>query len=96
MKVFDIILASNPTTKELIKSFEAAVKAQKLIINSRGTLKTVPGCVHWHIVNGGLKGTLEATFEPGKKSLRLCYHSNRYADWIDGAIEGIRNELKLL
>jgi len=90
MKRFDIRLPLNPVTDKIISAFEKAVHTHSLTIKSRGTLKTIPGCVHWHIIYDGSKGTLEATFDKNRLRLWLCYHDNRYAEWIDEAVKKIR------
>lgn len=90
MKKFDIRLPLNPVSNKIVTKFEKAVFSHALLIKSRGTLKTIPGCVHWHIICKGNKGTLEATFDKNRLCLWLCYHDNRYADWIDVAVKKIR------
>jgi len=94
MKKFDISLPLNPIADQVAASFEKAVIGQSLTIKSRGTLKTIPGCVHWHINKNGEKGTLEATFDSTRLRLWLCFHDNRYAEWIDEAIEKIKKSLE--
>jgi hypothetical protein len=94
MKKIDVTLPLNHASKKVAWSFEKAVIGQALTIKSRGTLKTIPACIHWHIINHGHKGTLEATFDKNKLRLWLCYHDNRYADWIDEAIDRIKNSFE--
>lgn len=87
MKKFQIRLPSNPILEKVISKFEKAVKSHSLLIKSRGTLKTIPGSVHWHITCSGQKGTLEATFDQNRLRLWMSYHDNRYAEWIDDAVK---------
>jgi len=94
MKKFDVRLPLSPVSEKVTASFEKAVMGESLSIKSRGTLKTIPNCIHWHIINNGRKGTLEATFDKNRNRLWLCYHNNRYANWIDDAIEKLRKTLE--
>lgn len=89
MKKFQIRLPSNLTFEKVISKFEREVKTHSLIIKSRGTLKTIPSSIHWHITSSGQKGTLEATFDQKRLRLWMSYHDNRYADWIDDAVKKI-------
>jgi hypothetical protein len=54
---------------------------------TRGSLRSYPGCTHWHLKKPGSKGTLEATWWPQKERLWLKVHPLREAGWIDAAIE---------
>jgi len=94
MKKFDIRLPLNPVPEKVAASVEIAVASNSLKIKSTRTLKTIPGCVHWHINKSGEKGTLEATFDKSRLRLRLGYHENRYANWIDEAVSNIKRMLE--
>ncbi len=94
MKKFDIRLPLKPIPVKVAASFEKAVAQEFLNIKSRGTLKTIPGCIHWHITKSGEKGTLEATFDTKRLRLWLCYHDNRFADWINDAIVKVMKTLE--
>ncbi len=57
------------------------------LVAERGSLKMYPDSTHWHFRRPGSPGTLEATWFPGTERLWLSYHENRYAPWIDDAVE---------
>ena len=49
-----------------------------------GTLKSFPGCRHWHLRKPGTTGTLEVTSWPERKRLWVTYHANRVGDgWVE-------------
>ncbi len=60
----------------------------------RGTLRSYPGCVHWHFKQPRESGTLEATWWPKGRRLWLKIASNRQADWIAEAVERFRREFE--
>ena len=94
MTELEIKFPINLNSEEIILRFEQAVNETSLSIKSRGTLKTIPGSVHWHIVDATKKGTLEATYCPNKKRLTLSFRDNHYGDWIDDAIVKIKKLLE--
>ncbi len=89
MKTFDLPIPKNCSEKQLITQFEGTVKSCGLTIASRGTLKTIPGSVHWHLKSGTESGTLEATLIYKQARCFLVYHDNRFAEWIPSAIAAI-------
>lgn len=94
MKKFEINLPKNTITNKVAALFEKAVTKATLTIKSKGTLKSIPNSIHWHITNTGSKGTLEATFDTMRKRLWLSYHDNRFGDWIADAIVKIKKNLE--
>lgn len=60
----------------------------------RSTLAKYKGCIHWHFSKAREKGTLEATWWPCEDRLWLSVHDNRRANWIEGAMEAIRDDLR--
>jgi hypothetical protein len=72
---------------------DAALEAFALelgLLVQRGTLKSYPGCAHWHLTIPRHRGTLEATWWPAKNRLWLSVHANRQAPWQAGVIEQFR------
>jgi hypothetical protein len=57
------------------------------LVTQRGTLKSIPGSIHWHFKLPSGSGTLEATWDPKGKRIWLAVHENREADWIESCIE---------
>jgi hypothetical protein len=96
MKTFDLPIPDGCTEKELIESFEKIVMECGLTVASRGTLKTLPGSVHWHFKHQNDSGTLEATLQFNKGRFFLTYHDNRFADWIPDTVQQIFDQWKNL
>lgn len=94
MNKFEIALPANLNENDVIAEFKRAIKNESLFLKSESTLKTIPGCIHWHITKPNHNGTLEATFDKNRLSLFLSYHNNRYAEWIISAIENIKRALE--
>jgi hypothetical protein len=65
------------------RAIESVCTAAGLCVSMRGTLKTCPGCVHWHFKNTNEPGTLEATFWPAQRQAWFSVQDGRTADWID-------------
>jgi hypothetical protein len=83
MREIEIKLANIEDTPAAIARIENAVNAHGLTITSRGSLKSYPGCTHWHCKRGREKGTLEITFWPAKKRAWFKVQAAREAPWID-------------
>jgi len=64
---------------------EAAFAAAGLRVTLRGTLRSYPGSIHWHLKRGRDAGTLEVTFWPRQRRLWLTIHEGRGAPWMDEA-----------
>jgi hypothetical protein len=94
MKKVKIRLQLPIDEKKILAQFRRTIRAEALTLKSEGTLKTIPGSVHWHITKPNKSGTLEATLDNKQSRLWLCYHDNRYADWIDNAIDRIKTKLE--
>lgn len=54
-----------------------------LEISEPTTLRSYPGCVHWHITQTGKSGVLELTWWPGGRRFWFKVAANRKAEWID-------------
>lgn len=64
---------------------EACAERLGLVL-SRMTLRSYPGCTHWHFKRAGVSGTLEATWWPKTGRLWLKIARNRQAEWMQEAI----------
>jgi hypothetical protein len=60
----------------------------------RLSLKKYKECIHWHIQQPGVSGTLEATYVPNGKRLWLERRSGRDAAWQEKAVEDVLTILK--
>ena len=73
---------------------EACIARETLRMTLKGTLASYPGCVHWHLKRGGLRGTLEVTLWPSGRRLWLSIQSGRRGEWIDEAAARLRQALE--
>jgi hypothetical protein len=62
-------VAVNPagTEEQLVALIEEAAAHYGLQMRMKGTLRTYPGCLHWHFQKPGERGTLEGTIWPAGK-----------------------------
>jgi hypothetical protein len=65
-----------------------------LIQGLKGTLKTCPGSVHWHLTRPQQRGVLEVTFWPQAHRLWLAAHKGRQAPWIRVAAPRLREAIQ--
>ena len=65
-----------------VEQVERAILDARLTVTLRGTLKSYPGCIHWHVKSGRERGTLELTFFPETGELTFKVAKNRDAPWI--------------
>ncbi len=90
----DIDIACIDDTTRVIQRVESILKLKGLTRHSRGTLKSYPGCIHWHWKNGKLPGTLEVTLWPTKRRLWFKVQAGRRAEWIDQVIPTLKVALE--
>ena len=69
----------------MTEQIERAILDAGLSVTLRGTLKSRPGCVHWHVKSGREPGTLELTYFPQTGALTFKVAKNRDAPWIFAA-----------
>jgi hypothetical protein len=64
----EVVIRIPPRTKtgKIVPVIERAIVDLGLIVSLRGSLKSFPGCKHWHLQRGGYCGTLEITWWPRK------------------------------
>ena len=86
MRTVDLAVPDDWTDEDVVRFVEDTALAAGLTISSRGTLRSYPGCVHWHLTRAGSTGTLEPTWWPAKRRLWLKVASNREAPWISEAV----------
>ena len=73
---------------------EAAFARHGLQVAMKGTLRTHPGCVHWHLKNGGAAGTLEFTVWPDRRRAWFQVQGGRAAGWIGDVLPALKAELE--
>jgi hypothetical protein len=77
----------------IIREIERACVEADLRISMKGTLRTIPGSVHWHFKSGNLPGVLEVTYSPSERRAWFSVHQNRNAPWIPAMILRVRRSL---
>jgi hypothetical protein len=65
-----------------------------LTVTLRDTLRSYPGCTHWHAKFGRERGILEATCWPAGRRIWLAVHENRRAPWIDDILPSATESLR--
>jgi hypothetical protein len=76
------------------RAIDGAILSAGLRVALRGSLKKFPGCVHWHIKNGSLAGTLELTWLPSERRAWFSIQNGRKAKWIQAKLEQIAHVLQ--
>ncbi|MBX3118091.1 MAG: hypothetical protein KF784_03435 [Fimbriimonadaceae bacterium] len=82
----------SPGLQSTVESRVDACAERLGLLSQKGSLKSYPGCTHWHFKKPGTAGTLEATWWPKTGRLWLKIAANRKADWMSDAIEGLAAE----
>ena len=62
-----------------------------LMESAKTSLKACPGSVHWHFKKEGLRGTLEVTYWPARRSILISVHQNRKGEWTSRAAKELRS-----
>ena len=90
----EIDIALPPTRGEIAEHIDRAIRSiANLRTASRGTLKTLPGSIHWHLKFADEPGTLELTYWPATKRLWFKIHPRRRADWMDDVMKTLTRNL---
>ena len=86
MQEIDIALAAD--IRDVERHIERAIASiPQLRVASRGTLKTRPGSIHWHLKFARDLGTLELTYWPAEQRLWFKIHPRRRADWMEDVVQ---------
>ena len=73
-----------------IARIDLAIAKAGLLVTMRGTLKSFPGSIHWHLKQGKEPGTLEITYWPAERRAWLSIQDGRRGTWIDAKAEELR------
>jgi hypothetical protein len=95
MREVDLPVDPSLEDEAVIRWVEERARQADLLIRSRGSLRSYPGCVHWHFNKVGSNGTLEATWWPKKRRLWLKVAANREAAWMEQAVAVFTGSCKL-
>jgi hypothetical protein len=79
---------------DVIRRVESTLAAHGLTMRSRGSVKSYPGCTHWHWRSGRQSGTLEVTLWPARRRLWLKVQAGRRAAWIDQVVPALKAALE--
>ena len=94
MTEIDIDMPDRNDVRGAIAQIERVMRENGLTMASRGTLKTYPGCTHWHYKRGDEKGTLEITLLAGGKRVWFTIQTARRAPWIDQVLPRLKAALE--
>ena len=94
MTEIDIKLPGIDDADGVIQRVESTLASHGLTMHSRGTVKSHPGCTHWHWKSGRQSGTLEVTFWPARRRLWFKVQSGRRAAWIDQIVPVLKAALE--
>jgi hypothetical protein len=65
-----------------------------LRVSTRATLRSYPGCIHWHVKRGMHPGTLELTLWEAKRRVWASVQDGRRAPWIDEALPQVKHAVE--
>ena len=80
--------------ERMCRAVESVMSRAGLRRNLKGTLRSYPGCVHWHFGKDGATGTLEITVWPAQRRMWMSVQARRGASWIDNSISQLRVALE--
>lgn len=100
MRNIEIQLSADIDLANVETAIDRSLHELGLTVNLRGTLKKLPGCVHWHARQSRESGTLEITLwppehgNPGTTWAWFSVQDGRQADWIDAKIDALRTAIQ--
>ena len=94
MREVEISIPGIDDAAAVIRRVEAVLTSHGLTLRSRGTVKSYPGCTHWHWRNGKQAGTLEITLWPARRRLWFKVQAGRAASWIDQLVPSLKSDLE--
>ena len=95
MEQWEVPLTSGIDPNDAEVLIEECYLSQGLVQGRKGTLKTCPGSVHWHLTHPQERGVLEVTLWPRAHRLWLSMHKGRHAPWITVAAPRLRQAILL-
>jgi hypothetical protein len=90
MRHVEISLPQNVDDAAAERTIDTVIAERGLQVTLRGSLKKHAGCVHWHVKQRDMSGTLEITFWPHEHRAWFTVQRGRRAAWIDGEIASLR------
>ena len=84
------------TNKKISPVFlENIYRATELMVIMKGSLKSLPKNIHWHLKKGRENGVLEITLITATREVILSCKINRTAVWIPGAMRELKEKLSV-
>ena len=96
VRELDVQIPANAVLERITVAVDAAVGELGLTVVLLGTLKTFPGCVHWHLKRGRVRGTLVITWWPKGRRLWIKVQAGRSAEWTDEVALQVKVGIELL
>jgi hypothetical protein len=96
VREIEIHLSSGIGVHEIESAIERAIADCDLRITLRTSLQKYPGCIHWHVKNGRMSGTLEITLWPEKRRAWFTIQDGRKAEWIEAELKVIEGDIRRL
>jgi hypothetical protein len=94
LREIEISITSCAKCLQIEKTIEHAVAESGLRITLRTSLRKYPGCIHWHVKNGRMAGTLEITLWPQKHRAWFAIQEGRKAEWIQPMLPILAKNIK--
>jgi hypothetical protein len=90
----DVQVPSKIKTEELIHLIEQIGTQHDLVCSLKGTLRSYPGCVHWHFKKEKKTGTLEITWWEKERRLWFKVGDHRSAAWIEETMPHLKKQME--
>ena len=83
MREIDFAVPRNADFVRAERLIEKICARRGLVLAMKGSLRSYPGCVHWHYKRPDQKGTLELTLFVRDRRVWAAVQDGRKAPWID-------------
>ena len=90
----NVVLPQPWNVARLVPYVEAAFERHGLRVAHKDTLRTHPGCIHWHLKEGEAPGTLEFTLWPDRQRAWFKVQAGRTAAWVDRLLPVLKAALE--
>jgi 3-methyladenine DNA glycosylase AlkD len=94
LRTKEIPLAAQADDRQVQRAIEAAVSDAGLTVTLRGSLRSFPGCVHWHLKRGRESGTLEVTLWPRERRAWFAVQDGRRGEWIEETMSNLSEAIQ--
>jgi hypothetical protein len=94
MREIEVDIAADARLDGAEAVIDAVCAAEGLRLTLKDTLKTYPGCVHWHYKLGKEVGTLEITLWAAKRRIWFKVSASRQGEWMEEAIGRLKMNIE--